>query len=339
MALINWIGIFFCLSQSAMLSGLNLALFSLSKLELNVEAKKQNSGAKHILYFRENANFALVTILWGNVGVNVLLALLSGSVLSGLGAFFFSTVVITVFAEIIPQAWFSRQALRVVPVLSPILRFYQIILYPIARPTAWILNSWLGGEEIRYFRERDLRWVIKFHMEASENEIERMEGQGALNFLDIDDVPLFEEGQSVDLESIIQVEFDGDRALFPEIVPSIEDELLQKINRSGKSWVIIVDPGNEPRLALNANSFLREALFGPYGFNPYRHCHKPIIVRDENKKLGDLIPRFRVSSRNVGDDIVEDDVILLWSSQRRIITGTDIIGRLLRDIARPVTAA
>jgi CBS domain containing-hemolysin-like protein len=174
MSLLTWLGIIFCLSQSAILSGLNLALFSLSKLELEVETKKQNIQAKQILGFRKNANFALVTILWGNVGVNVLLALLSDSVLGGVTAFLFSTVVITVFAEILPQAYFSRHALSVASLLSPVLRVYQVVLYPIARPTAWILDAWLGDEAIRYFRERDLRRVIQLHMDATESDIARM---------------------------------------------------------------------------------------------------------------------------------------------------------------------
>ena len=54
----------------------------------------------------------LATVLWGNVTINVLLTLLSNSVLAGIGAFAFSTIVITLFGEIIPQAYFSRNALR-----------------------------------------------------------------------------------------------------------------------------------------------------------------------------------------------------------------------------------
>lgn len=143
MTAVTWVGILICLSQSAMLSGLNLALFSLSKLELEVEAKKQNEQARRVLKLREDSNFALVTILWGNVGVNVLLALLSNSILTGVIAFLFSTVVITVFAEIIPQAYFSRNALKVASLLVPVLRVYQYALYPITRPTAWALtNGW-----------------------------------------------------------------------------------------------------------------------------------------------------------------------------------------------------
>lgn len=123
-----WVGIGLCISQSALLSGLNLALFSISRLTLEVEASKHNRGALRILALRKDYNFALTTVLWGNVGVNVLLALLSNSVLAGVLAFLFSTVVITILGEIVPQAYFSRHALQMASLLSPVLRFYQIVL-------------------------------------------------------------------------------------------------------------------------------------------------------------------------------------------------------------------
>ena len=75
-----WIGILFCISQSAMFSGLNLAFFSISKLKLEIEVKNNNSHALKIAKLREDSNFLLTTILWGNVGINVLLTLLSNSV-------------------------------------------------------------------------------------------------------------------------------------------------------------------------------------------------------------------------------------------------------------------
>ncbi|TVQ75834.1 MAG: DUF21 domain-containing protein, partial [Balneolaceae bacterium] len=308
MTALTWAGIILCLSQSATLSGLNLGLFSIGKLELEVEAKKGNPRAKRVLGLREHANFALVTILWGNVAVNVLLALLSGSVMTGVIAFLFSTVVITIFAEIIPQSYFSRNALKMASLLAPVLRFYQFLLYPVARPTAWVLDRWLGGEEIRFFRERDLRQVIRLHMEGSGTEIARVEGQGAINFLELDDVPMDDEGEPVDPESVVELPFESGRPVFPKIEPHPDDPFLVDVNKSGKSWVVVVDPDREPQLVLRAEDFIREALFSPDRFHPLRHCHRPIIVRDEKKKLGELITRYRVRPGDPTDDIVEDDV-------------------------------
>jgi metal transporter CNNM len=34
--------------------------------------------------------------------------------------------------------------------------------------------------------------------------------------------------------------------------------------------------------------------------------------------------------------VIDDDTILVWAKQKRIITGADILGRLLRGIAEKV---
>mgnify|MGYP002713256764 CR=1 FL=1 len=44
-----WLGILFCISQSAMFSGLNLALLGISRLRLEVEAAAGSHAAKRIL--------------------------------------------------------------------------------------------------------------------------------------------------------------------------------------------------------------------------------------------------------------------------------------------------
>ncbi len=154
-----------CISQSAIFSGMNLALFSLSRLRLEIEHSAGNVTAEKVLQLREDSNFLLTTILWGNVGVNVLLTLLSDSVLAGVSAFVFSTVVITFFGEIVPQAYFSRNALKVASILSPVLRLYQFILYPVAKPFALMLDFWLGKEGVHYLREHDLRELIQRHID------------------------------------------------------------------------------------------------------------------------------------------------------------------------------
>lgn len=73
MSLLAWTGIALCISQSAMLSGLNPAFFTMSRLEIRIEAAKNNRYARRVLSLREDANFLLVTILWRNSAVNVFL--------------------------------------------------------------------------------------------------------------------------------------------------------------------------------------------------------------------------------------------------------------------------
>ena len=198
-----WAGIAACLFQSGLFSGLNLALLGLSRLQLEVESRAGNADATRILGLREDSNFLLTTVLWGNVGVNCLLTLLSDSVLAGVGAFLFSTVGITLVGEIAPQAYFSRNAMRIGAALVPFIRLYQKILYPVAKPTALALDRWLGEEEVSYFRERELREVIRHHMEAADADLEKTEGRGILNFLVLDDLPVIEEGEIIDPQSIL----------------------------------------------------------------------------------------------------------------------------------------
>ncbi len=334
MRTIIWIGIVLCISQSATLSGLNLAFFSVSRLRLEVESQRNNRYAERVLALRSNANFLLVTILWANVAVNVLLALLAESVLAGITAFLFSTVLITIVGEIIPQAYFSRHALRIAAALSPVIRFYQLLLFPIAWPTALLLDRLLGPEGIRYFKEADLQELIRLHSLAPESDIGSVEGTGSLNFLAIDDVPVCEEGERIDPDSIIEVEFRDGNPLFPTLSLSPADDFLRRLDASKKKWVILVDSAGQPHLTLNAASFLREALFSPQRFVALRHCHRPITVRDPQTRLGELLPRLKVHPERADDDVVDQDIILYWGDEKRVITGSDILGRLLRGIVR-----
>ena len=50
-------------------------------------------------------------------------------------------------------------------------------------------------------------------------------------------------------------------------------------------------------------------------------------------RLGEVIGRMRVVPERPGDDVIDHDLILVWSEQKRIITGSDLLGRLLRNIA------
>ena len=149
-----WLAIIVCVVQSALFAGLNLAVFSLSQLRLQLEADGGNADAARVLDLRKNSNQVLATVIWGNVGTNVFITLLSDSVLAGLGAFFFSAVVITLLGEIAPQAYFSRNALRMTARFLPFLNFHRVVLFPLANPTAMLLDWWLGMEGLVFLRER-----------------------------------------------------------------------------------------------------------------------------------------------------------------------------------------
>jgi metal transporter CNNM len=334
METLTWIGILFCLGQSAMFSGLNLAFFSVSRLSLEAEAETGNKAAATVLRFRRDSNFLLTTILWGNVSINVLLTLLANSVLVGIAAFLFSTFVITIAGEIGPQAYFSRHALKTAAMFGPALVLYQYLLYPVARPSAWILDKWLGKETIELLRERQLKEVIAQHMQSELGDVDFIEGRGALNFLEIDDVPIYREGERVDGASIVELPMRVDLPILPDVVRDRTDSFINQVNASGKKWVILTDSGGTPRLLLDADGYLRSALLGKEPLDAYAFCHRPIVVEDEQAPLDQVIAELKRGMEPSGDTAIAKDIVLLWTaSHKRIVTGADILGRLLRGIS------
>lgn len=327
-----WLGIAACVIQSALFSGLNLAVFSLSLLRLQIEVDGGNADAARVLELRRNSNQVLATVIWGNVSTNVLITLLSNSVLYGAAAFLFSAVVITMVCEIIPQAYFSRNALRMTARFLPFLKFYRIALFPVAKPTAILLDWWLGSEGIASLQEHDIRSLIA-RSAASGGDIGVLEATGAQNFLDLDDVAVADEGEPVHAQSIISLPLVNSRCVLPKFEISSTDPFIRQVGASGKKWVIVTDLGGEPVFVLDSDHFLRDALFNRLESDPAAYWHRPIVVRDMQTRLGEVLGRLKVAPERPGDDVIDNDMILVWGSQRRIITGSDLLGRLLRGIA------
>ena len=103
-----------------------------------------------------------------------------------------------------------------------------------AKPSAWILDQWLGVERVEFLRERQLKGVIEQHIESDSAEIDFIEGRGALNFLDIDEVPISDEGEYVDPASVITLPTAMDLPVLPRMGRSAADPFIQRVSASGK---------------------------------------------------------------------------------------------------------
>jgi hypothetical protein len=229
--------------------------------------------------------------------------------------------------EIARQAYFCRNAMKIGALLVPFIKVYQKILYPVAKPTAMMLDRWLGEEEISYFRERERREVIRNHMEADEADLEKTEGRGVLNFLVLDDLPVSKEGEPVDPLSVIRLPVAVDLPVFPDYAAQPEDPFLRSIQKSGRKWVLAAD------------GLLREAMLSQAPPDPYRFRHRPLVVTEAQTQLGALMRRLHVEPASKDDDVIDFDVILVWGDERRVITGADLFGRLMRGIARKKSAS
>ena len=159
---------------------------------------------------------------------------------------------------------------------------------------------------------------------------DRMEAIGAINFLTLDDLPVFSEGVPVDPSSVIQLPFHQGLPEFPRFSKLADDPFLQQLAASGRRWVVLIDQKEKPRLVLDTDGLLRNILMQKE-VDAQRFCHLPVVIRDRESPLGEAIIRLRLEP-GPSDHILDKDIILVWGEERRLITGADILGRLLRGV-------
>ncbi|KAF7307580.1 CNNM transmembrane domain-containing protein [Mycena indigotica] len=106
----------FLVMASGLFAGLTLGYMSLDETQLNVLSisgtPKQREYANKIKPIRQNGHLLLVTLLLANMIINESLPLVAEPVLGGgVQSVVVSTVLIVIFAEIIPQSLFTRHGL------------------------------------------------------------------------------------------------------------------------------------------------------------------------------------------------------------------------------------
>lgn len=172
---------------SGTFSGLNLGLMSLTEDDLNViiegsEDKKEVRWAKKILPLRKSGNLLLCTLLVGNTLVNVMLTLLTEPIwtwLFGAGniGFIFGmlvpTALIVIFGEIIPQAYCGRNSLFVGAVSVPLVWCFVIVLYPLTKPIALLLDRMLGREISNILSRQMLLQLVNLNVNDAEHSTPR----------------------------------------------------------------------------------------------------------------------------------------------------------------------
>ncbi len=144
---------------------------------------------------------------------------------------------------------------------------------------------------------------------------------------------MLEEGELIVPLSIVTLPTINQRPALPRFERSPTDPFLRQLDASRKKWVIIIDDSGQPGWVLDADHFLRDALFNEVALDLEIYWHRPVIVSDTNARLGDVMGRMKVRPEHPEDDVIDNDLILVWGKQKRIITGSDLLGRLLRGIS------
>ncbi|KAJ3331696.1 hypothetical protein HDU76_002454 [Blyttiomyces sp. JEL0837] len=172
--------IFFLVMLGGMFAGLTIGLMSIDETNLSILKRSgtptEKMYAERIEPIRKNAHLLLVTLLLANTVVNETLPILFSLVeLEGYQAVLFSTLLVLVFGEIIPQAVCARYGLQVGAIFAWPVRILIWLEFVIAYPIAKLLDYILGHKDGVIYRRAQLKELITMHDEVNQGPLTQEE--------------------------------------------------------------------------------------------------------------------------------------------------------------------
>ncbi|OUM52694.1 hypothetical protein BVG19_g1905 [[Candida] boidinii] len=150
-------------------AGLTLGLMGQDEVYLKVMADSgtptEKRCAKEVLrLIGRGKHWVLVTLLLSNVITNETLPVILDRFLGGgFAAVFSSTVSIVIFGEVIPQSVCVRYGLQLGAYFSPFVLFLMYVMYPVAYPTAMLLDYILGQDHGTVYKKSGLKTLVTLH--------------------------------------------------------------------------------------------------------------------------------------------------------------------------------
>ena len=298
------------LGFSALFSGLTLGLMGLSAHELKRKAELGDKEAQKVFKIRQKGNLLLTTLLIGNVAVNAVLSIFLGSITSGVFAAVIATLLIVIFGEIIPQAVFSRFALKLGAKAAPLVRLLIWIFYPLSFPVAWILDKTLGEELPTIYSKQELVKLIEEHEDSGDGVIDEDEERiikGALTFSD-------KKVADIMTPRTVVEQFDKEQ--------KIDKEFIEKIKNSSFSRYPVYDADKDNVVGI----LLASSLIGLDGNEGKKISDLPLqkaIFINEEATLDDALSLFLKTHKHLF--IVKDE----FASVVGVLTLEDILEEIL----------
>lgn len=185
---------------SCFFSGSETALTAANKVRLKSEADQQNQRSAKLLKLLEKPSEFITTILIGNNIANIILptlvTILAVEVGMNVGmASAILTVVIIIFAEVIPKSIAATFPDPIARFVYPIIRFFVFIFKPITivlnALTDWINRILSRNNQNQGMSKEEVRTMVAIAgTEGAFNEMERSRIQGVMDFdrLKVNDV-------------------------------------------------------------------------------------------------------------------------------------------------------
>ena len=179
----------FCILMGGITSGLNVSLLSVDQQKLDLQIRmeknrlKEEVKEKHGLTdsprsdssqlqseriemcekvkpLLKDHHLLLVTILLANASAMEALPVFLDDLVAPWFAVVISVTFVLIFGEIIPQALFASEPILVGSKLAGLVRAFQFVLFPIAKPIAWLLDQCIPVHRATYYTPDEIEAMI-----------------------------------------------------------------------------------------------------------------------------------------------------------------------------------
>ena len=328
-AIISFIVLLLC---SALISGTEVAFFSLSKTDI-IKISDETKGQNPVVLLLQNPSKLLATILITNNFINILIVLIFASLgevflkeqnlsLTILGFILPSSIVkfsievllvtffILLFGEVLPKVYASRRALKFCNLMCRPLQFLSFFLTPLSFPLINLTNvieKKLGSKNSNFSVEI-LSKALELTSEGSTTKEEKKILEGIVSFGNTETVQIMKP--RIDIFALSHEE--------------TYDEVLTKILKHGYSRNPVYKNSIDNIVGvLYAKDLL--GFLDNKDFNWQELLREPFFV-PENKKLDDLLVEFRERKNHLA--IVVDE----YGGTSGIVTLEDVIEEIVGEI-------
>jgi gliding motility-associated protein GldE len=309
---------------SALISGAEVAFFSLSKEDLTKASESKSNVQKIVVELLENPQKLLATILISNNFVNILVVL----IFAYLGNTIFSkitpielkfgvevilvTFLILLFGEVLPKIYATRNALKFASFMAlPLKLVSWILYYPLSLPLMGLSNiieNNLGKKKSNLSVEK-LSQALELTSNEATTDDEHKILQGIVNF------------GNTETSQIMVPRIDIFALSFEDEYSKVLNKIVEKGFSRNPIYKENIDEIIGVLYAKDLLPYLKEE-----NFNWQQLIREPYFV-PENKKLDDLLKEFQEKKNHLA--IVVDE----YGGTSGIITLEDVIEEIVGDIS------
>lgn len=301
---------------AAICSGLNIALMSLSLDDLRRKAKLGNEQAKRVYPFRQNTHLTLAAILLTNVAAVSSTSIFLESITYGIVAAVLTTLIMVIFGEILPQAYFAPHALRYMAWLAPLLRVMIVITYPVSRPIQLLLDRLFGSPKSRLHTRQELGVMIAEHLEHDESE------------LDEDEVEIIRGALQLSEKRVSDIMLPIKSVYWLELRTQLTPERIDEIKKYGRSRIPIF---NKSLTRCNGILLMKDLV--DINFDDEKHHVSDIDLHSvqtvgSRTALDTLLRKFITSGTHLFPVVKDDRIIGIVTIEDLI---EEIVGQEIMD--------